>query len=187
VTLLLRLVGVLNAAVWLGAAIFFTFAAAPAVFSRDLSPLGPFWPGIIAQVLLERYFRLHLICGTVALAHLLAEWVYLGRTWQRLSFAVLLGLMVVNLAGGLWLQPKLKALHLIKYGSTEDFKPAQWSDAERSRAAATFSRWHGVSQVLNLVMLGGLVFFFWRVTHPPDDTRFVNPAQFRGMGGGKPG
>src|SRR6266436_1420387 len=77
----LRFVGLLNAAVWFGAAIFFTFAAGPAVFSQDMKDAlrqnNPYFYGAIAQVLISRYFRLQLICGVIALLHLVMESLYL--------------------------------------------------------------------------------------------------------------
>ena len=49
--LVLRFIGVLNAAVWLGAALFFTFAVGPAFFTdevKSMQMLHPFWPGVMA-------------------------------------------------------------------------------------------------------------------------------------------
>src|SRR6266508_2140726 len=65
VMLVLRFIGVLNAAVWLGAAFFFTFAVAPAFFTPEVKEIfhGRFWPGVMAQFVVERYFYLQQICG----------------------------------------------------------------------------------------------------------------------------
>ena len=171
----------MNAAVWLGAAVFFTFAAAPAFFSGEVKTLGlhPFWPGAMAQLVIARFFYLQWICGVIAIAHLLAEWVYLGRPFYRLTFGLLVGLLCIGFAGGLWLQPKLKKLNLIKYSMTDQYKPAAIPAEERIAAVKAFRIWHGVAQVMNLVALGGLILYFWRVTHPTDNLRVLNAAKFR--------
>lgn len=179
--LAIRFIGILNASIWLGGAFFFTFFAAPAFFSGDIKSFGlhPFWPGAMAQLVIAGFFQLQYICSALALAHLFAEWVYLGRTLHRLTLGLLLGLFFVGLAGGLWLQPKMKELHLTKYSMGPDYKPVPMADARRIQAANSFSRWHGVSQIINLATLGCLVIYLWRVTHPSDNLRFVGAPKFR--------
>src|SRR5215467_7623971 len=112
----------MNAAVWFGAAIFFSFGIGAAPFSQEMKTLlgnnSPYFSGAIAQIYIARYFYLHLICGAVALLHLLAEWVYLGRTPPRFALGLLIALIFAGFIGGYWLQPKMKELHRIKYGST---------------------------------------------------------------------
>jgi Domain of unknown function (DUF4149) len=181
VILVIRFIGVLNAAIWLGAAVFVTFAAAPAFFTGEAKYLEtagmhPFYAGAMAEVVLARYFYVQYICGAIALAHLLAEWVYLGRALQRFTLSVLVGLLCLGFAGGLWLQPRLKRLHLTRYSMSESLKPVAIPDAERVQAGRTFRVWHRVSALANLGALGGLVFYFWRVTHPPDNLRFVSTS-----------
>ena len=78
---LLRYVGILTAAIWLGGAIFFSFVAGQIPFSPDmkalLEKLGPtnanfaaYLGGAIAQIGIARYFKFQLICCIIALAHL---------------------------------------------------------------------------------------------------------------------
>lgn len=179
--LVIRFIGILNAAIWLGAAVFFTVAAQRTFFSGEIKSTGlhPFWPGVMAQLFVARYFQLQCLCGLVALAHLLAEWVYLGRALHRFTLGLLLGLFFVGLTGGLWLQPKMKDLHLTKYSMGPDYKPVPMTDARRIQAAKSFGRWHAASQIVNLIALGGLIIYLWRVTHPPDDLRFVGAPKFR--------
>jgi len=70
----------MNAAVWFGAAIFLTFFVAPTVFSPVLKQnLGEVWPGVIASMLLERYFVIQYFCAIIALVHAFTEWIYLGK------------------------------------------------------------------------------------------------------------
>jgi hypothetical protein len=181
VILVIRFVGILNAAVWLGAAVFFTFAAQPAFFSDEIKATGlhPFWPGAIAQLFVAQYFKLQCVCGLVALAHLMAEWVYLGRPLNRFTLGLLVGLFFVGMIGSLWLQPRMKEFHLTKYSMGTDYKPVPMPDARRIQAAKSFSRWHAVSRVVDIVALAGLVVYLWRVTHPPDNLRFVGAPKFR--------
>ena len=172
----LRFVGILNAAVWFGTAIFFTFGAGLAPFSQEMkSLLGPnnypYFSGAIAQILIARYFHFQLACGMVAVLHLLAEWLYLGKYPQKLQVGLLIGLASAALIGGYWLQPKLKALHATKYGLNT--RPEI-----REAAARSFRAWHGVSQVVNLLMVGGLAVYLWRAANPSDPTRFVSAVKF---------
>ena len=174
--LVIRFIGVLNAAIWLGAAVFFTFAAAPAFFSGEVKTLGlhPFWPGAMAQLVLGRFFYVQYICGVIAIAHLLAEWVYLGRALHRFTLGLLMALLLIGFTGGLWLQPKLKRLNLVRYSMSEEYKPVAIPNEQRIEAARSFKLWHGVAQTINLLGLVGLGIYFWRVTHPTDNLRFVS-------------
>jgi hypothetical protein len=175
VILVLRIVGVVNAAVWLGAAVFFTLAVGPAFFSpaAQAVPIHKFYAGALAEVVLGRYFYFQQICGVIAVVHLVAEWFYLGRPVQRLNVALLAILLCTGFAGGLWLQPKLTRLHRVKYGMNEKYQVAPAPPAERQAAAKAFGRWHGVSMAGNLLALACLATYFWRVTHPPDNLRVV--------------
>lgn len=185
----LRFIGVLNAAVWLGASVFFTFGVAPVFFTDEIKHLfnnSGFWPGIIAQMALERFFFLQYLCGSIAIAHLLAEWVYLGRALHRLTLGLLIGLLSVAFLGGFWLTPKLKKFYLTKSGSMvvkvgkfDEYRPAQFSREEMARAQRSFSIWHGVSSSVNLLVLGGLIFYLWRTTRTEDTTRFIGSTKFR--------
>src|SRR6266545_3336522 len=125
--LVLRFIGVLNAAVWLGAAFFFTFAVGPALLSDEAKKVfpgsSPFWPGVMLQFVIGRYFYVQQICGVIALVHLVAEWFYLGRPLQRLNVVILGGLLLFGFVGGFWIQPKLHELHLVTYGMNEQYQP----------------------------------------------------------------
>jgi hypothetical protein len=159
VILFLRFVGLINAAVWLGASIFFTFVAGPAFFSPEMQKLlTQAYAGAAAEIVIQRYFILHYCCGAIALAHIVAEWLLTGRPIDRLTAFIAMCAVVLSLIGGLWLQPQLRSLHRARY----------WGQGpeEREIAARTFRTWHGAAQVANLAMLGGLTVFFWRLTRP---------------------
>lgn len=171
----LRLVGLMNAAVWLGAAIFFTSGAAPALFSEEVKAvLGPnylYLRGAVAQVVVKSYFHLQLVCSVIALLHLLAEWLYMGRPARKFSLVLLMCLFALTLAGGYWLQPKLGKLNEVRYRSTQP--------AEREAAMKSFSTWHAAAQAGNVLMIFGLAVYVWRVANPPDSLRFLNPMHIR--------
>lgn len=162
----LRFIGIANAAVWFGSGIFFTVAVGPAFFSDSmLNLLGRPHAGAAAQVVLERYFLFHQICGGIALVHLLAEWIYMGRPLKRLTLILLCSLLVLGFVGGYGLQPRLQALHRTLYSPTSTVE-------QREDARKKFGLLHGVSQVLNLVVLGGMMVYLWRVTTPGSTYRF---------------
>jgi len=177
VTAFLRYLGILNAAVWLGASVFLIIGL-PAIFSDELKtkigPAGPLVVGWAAQTVLARFFILQYCCGTIGLAHLMLEWVCCGKPlWQR-NLGILALLMGLALAGGLWMQPKLNDLHHLKYyGATQ---PA------RDQADRAFRAWHGVAECGNLVAVGGLLMYLWRVSRSGEHARFgtLNLDKVRG-------
>ena len=166
----LRFIGVANAAVWFGASIFFTFGIGPAIFSNEMkSILGhqafSGYSGRIAIMLVGRYFVVQQICGAIALAHLVAEWLYMGKPLQRLTLWLLVGITVLGLGIGYGLQPKLSKLHRIQYGPGST--PAQIAQAKQS-----FNLWHATSMTLNLIVIGGVAIYLWRVTTPGSVYRY---------------
>ena len=73
----LRFLSLVNAAVWFGSAIFFTFSAGPAFFSAAMKELlgggYAYYSGAVAQIVIERYFALQQACGLIALVLLVLE------------------------------------------------------------------------------------------------------------------
>lgn len=174
VTSVLRFVGILNAAVWCGSSIFLIIGL-PAVFSDDLkTALGQMGVGLAAQAIIGRFFILQYVCGAVGLAHLGLEWFYAGKPILQRNLGILVALIGMALAGGLWIQPKLKELHHTKY-----LGPNQAAKDEADRA---FKAWHGASECGNLVVIGGLLVYLWRTSGPGDQARFGKtfPGKIRG-------
>jgi len=171
----LRFLGLLTVAVWLGGAIFFTLAAGTAAFSPDMKALlttnYPYYSGAIAQIFVARYFRFQTVCGLIAIIHLLAEWLYLGKSPQQMWFSLLIGLVCLGLFGQFVVQPKMKVLHTIKYATNTSPEAKQAADQ-------TFRAWHGATQIANLLVMCGLLAYFWRMANPPESTRFVSTAKF---------
>jgi len=177
VIVLLRLVGVMNAAVWLGAAFFFIVGVAPVVFSPDLKTyMGEVWPGFVAQRLIERLFVLQYFCSIIALVHAFAEWLYLGKPLQRLTMSILTGLFVISFTGGLFVAPRLKLWHEVKYGYA---RGTTSTPAQRAQAVKNFGAVHGIFQTFNVIALCGLAIYVWRVTAPGNGTRFTPANKFR--------
>lgn len=172
VLVVLRAIGVFNAAVWLGAAIFFTFGVAPGIFSDEMKRVfGPYYTGVIGQNLIARYFAVNLICGVIAIVHFFAEIIYTGKPFRRFTVGLLITVLSLGLLGQYVFAPKIKAVHHTKYLGAADDRPA---------AEKQLSRLHAVSSIGNLISLIALVIYTWQVTNPPDYTRFVSAQKFRG-------
>ncbi len=165
----------MNAAIWLGGAVFFTLGAWPAFSSDSMRTLlgvnnFPYFSGAIAGIILKRYFYFHLVCGIVALLHLLAERLYLGRTTSKSSLGLLIGLLTLVVIGGGVMRPRLNQLHLRANGQNVQL-------VVKEAAKRSFKVWFVVAEVTNLLVIGGIMIYVWRVNNPADTTRFVSPFQ----------
>jgi hypothetical protein len=171
VTAFLRLVGILNAATWFGSAVFLTIAL-PAMFSEEMTRrLTAPGVGFAAEAMVARFFEVQICCGAIALAHLAAEWLYAGRPPQRLKVGLAMGLLGVALAGGLWAQPKMQKLHKEKYyGRTVE---------QQTQAARAFAVWHGASETVNMLVIGGLILYLWSVSGPSEHARYSSFGKIR--------
>lgn len=168
----------MNAAVWLGTTIFFTFGAEPAGFSAEMRaalqlPAGDsYFPGAISGVVMSHYYGLMMACAVVALLHFLAEWLYMGRPRRKFSFGLVAALFLLTLIGSRAVQPSL-----VDY-NRKHYRAAQ--PAERESAGKSFRILHVTSIALNVLIIGGLVVYLSRVSSPSDTVRFMRPVQFRG-------
>jgi len=43
-----------------------------------------------------------------------------------------------------------------------------------------FNAWQNAEYMANLFVIAGVAVYLWRVANPPDPTRFVRTAKFRG-------
>jgi hypothetical protein len=177
----LRFVGIVNAAIWFGAGVFFAAAILPGAFSQDMhkvfgvpaeSPYYSYYPGGVALVLFKRFFVLQYICGIIALLHLFAEKLYLGRALPKFGTALVIGIFGLALIGGVWLQPRLENYRQTMYVNA--------STEEKERARHSFGLWHGISQFANLVVIGGLLAHLARVSRPGESDRYTTFTIFRG-------
>ena len=169
----LRWLGLLNAAIWFGGSIFFSFVAGPAFFSEEMTKLltQPY-AGAAAQVVLARYFYLHYVCGAIAIFHLGAEWLYSGKAVPGKLMLALFIVIGLSLLAGLWFQPTLKKLHVLKYKAPQV--------EERQKAEASFKVLHGISQAGNLIVMVGLLYYFVQSARSSNGSRFVPSQKFRG-------
>ncbi len=145
----------------------------PALFSPELKRmLTDVGVGYAAEAIVARFFVLQYWCSAIALAHLYAEYLYFSRSVWRLNLALLIVVISLGLAGGLWAQPRMRVLHFTKYfGGTVEL---------RAQAARSFGIWHGMSEAANLVVVGGLIWYLWRVSTEEDPPRFVSFSKMRG-------
>ena len=168
----------MNAAFWLGAAVFFTVVAGPASASPEMEQLlgaknFPYFSGAFAQIVMARYFIFLGASAVIALLHLLAEWLYMGRPTRKFSMVLVGGLLASVLIGGIWIAPHLKALHARRYAP--NVQPA-----EQLTAARYFHFWQTGFRCVNVAMIAGLVVYVWRLANPSDAPRFISSVKFRG-------
>jgi hypothetical protein len=169
----LRFIGLLNAAVWLGAIVFFTAVVGPTFFTPEVKALVTVpRAGMIAQMVVERYLVLQEWCSGIALVHLLAEWLYFNRLNSKASLWILLFCLAASLLSERTLVPKMKELHLIKYA-------VQTSNEQKQAAARSFTILHATSSVTNLLMLAGVLFYYWRLSNGNQGGKSSAGARFR--------
>lgn len=163
----IRFVGVLNGAVWFGALIFFTVAAGPAFFSAEMASFLPKpHASRAAEVIIGRLFQLQQWCAAIALLHLLVEYLYSGKRAPRFVLVLLVSALVLSALGGHWLLPKMHELLVVKYSATT-------TELEQAAAGSAFGMWHGISWIMNLLMIGMLTYYLWQLTHPTRGVRFT--------------
>jgi hypothetical protein len=177
----LRFIGLVNAAIWFGTALFFTFAVGPVffgdavlnIFGGRQAPYSKAYAGLVAVVVMKRYFIWLQVCGLIAVLQGAAEAAYQGQSWKQFRNFLAVGLLGVSLLGGLWLEPTLEKLQAAKYNQRA-------TPQQRELAGQSFGVWHGISQGVNLLTLAGLLVFFWKTAHPRQrDPLAPNPFQYR--------
>lgn len=173
--------GLVNAALWLGASVFFTLAVGTAFFSeKGLAVFGGpqnaaaarYYAGAMAQVVLERYFLMQQICGAIALVHISISWIYTGRPLHRTIISLVLAAFLIGCLEAHWVQPKLHGLHRTMYGFD------RVTVAQANQARKSFGLWHGFSQILNLVAVISITGYFWRLNRVESGPRFTTQTKF---------
>ena len=197
---LLRFIGLMNAAVWFGAAVFFYLGIGPATFSPEMrhvltDPAYGKYSGILDQLYWERILGFQIWCAVIALVHQLAEWLYMGRRLQRLTLYLVFALLLLGLVDGFWLQPRLHRLHQIAYSyqlTSAGLESHVYPQEERARAVRSLELWQKVgrfgalglspsrfSLTINWFGLLALMYLTWRIANPGDVPRFVPSTKFR--------
>jgi hypothetical protein len=171
----LRCIGLLNAAIWFGAGVFYIVGVGAAISSGDMQKLlesyYPSYSGIVSQIIIARYYKLAIVCAIIAILHLLAEQFYFGRAPQKRWMSLLVGMFAFVLLGNFWLQPKLNHLHTNRYAKNA---PPQVREA----AIDSFKVWHRVSVAGHVLVLVGLGFYLIRVGASGESTRFIGSGKF---------
>src|SRR5262249_4758995 len=121
----------------------------------------------------DRYLVLQCWCGGIAVGHLLLESLYAGKPLDRWVNYLALGLLGLALLSGLWMEPKLKRLHIELYGVRST--PQQRLEAGQSTRA-----WKGVLTISSWVALAGLWIYLWEVTGTSAGVRFAGSGKVRG-------
>ncbi len=171
---LLRCIGLLNAAIWLGGVVFFVWFAEPATASHEMLTLigaknHPYFSVAIGQLLATRMIWLYFICGLVALLHLGAEWLYLGRYPRRFWLGLLAGLLLIGALQGAWWQPRMRELHRLQATRPE----------VREKARQSLVYWRRFVFAARLVSIVGLCGYCWRMANPPPAPFFLSTSKFR--------
>jgi hypothetical protein len=164
----IRFIGVLNAAVWLGAAVFFALAARPAFLSAEmLSFLPRPHASRAAVVMLDRYFVVQQWCAGAALAHLLLEYVQSGRSMGGWILGMLAGLLGVGVAGGHWLAPALHELQRVSFSTLA-------AAAQKAEAAGRLTALNITFEVVNGLVILALLYYLWCLSRPLNAARFAS-------------
>ncbi|MBO11686.1 MAG: hypothetical protein CMJ68_13110 [Planctomycetaceae bacterium] len=146
----LRYLTLLNAGVWLGAAVFmfvvaltiFTAPEMNAVVAAGEGEYQNYLKGLAGQLFFQRFYLLQFVCAGVASLLLFLEWKLGKQEFPKWRFGLLVLLSVLVLAGGLWLRPKLENLFQQKYAAHS----AVGVTMDAGKAAAEHDKWHRVSE-----------------------------------------
>ena len=170
----LRFIGLVNAAIWLGSSVFGAFVVLPGFFSPEMKAViyEPY-NGLAAQVIIHRYFCMQAVCATIAILHLVGEFLYLGRPIDNLVAGALAVIVAIGLFEGVYLEPKLKALFITKYHLRS-------TPAQKEEASKLFGPLHGLSQGMNLIVIAGVCLYFCRVIRPIGGPRSTGFPKFGG-------
>tara|TARA_B100001971_G_scaffold22967_1_gene17927 strand:- start:96 stop:641 length:546 start_codon:yes stop_codon:yes gene_type:complete len=168
----IQLIAALNAAIWLGGAVFFTFIAGPAFFSPDLEPILPKPEnGIAARYLIGKFAAFQIACASIAIISLAIGWRWNANHNQKPHALLLIGIILLIVTGILLLTPKMDTAHHLKYA---DYFGLQATTEKKDAASRTFGQLHGLSQVGNLLVLISLLVNFilcWKTATEPRETK----------------
>ena len=156
----LRFIGLLNAAIWAGASIYFSFILAPTFDGGVLEEKLGFLTKVIQLKLSKTYLTTHQVCAVVAIVHFLSEWLYSAKPLMKRGLYLSIALFTLALSAGQFIQPKMEKTYVVKFHAERD----QSEDAEA--AGRLFRFWNGTFKALNLALLGGVVFHFWLLSKP---------------------
>ncbi len=165
----LRFVGMANAAVWLGAAVFLVLGVEPGVYSTEMlehlkKPFYDYFSLVLDALMRTQFLYFSVVCGAVALLHLMAEWLYLGRRVPRLTLGLVLVIISLVLLNCVWLRSHISALHEARFKA----QPTAVQEIQQS-----FARWKRVSTATDVLTIGCLALYLWRVAREDTPLNFL--------------
>jgi len=167
VTLILRLAGLVTAAVWLGGTALHMFLVSPLFGRADMVVmLGPLHAGEVGFQLEERFQMFQVICASLALVVTLGDWLYTGRPLDPRTVSTLALLLILGSLGRLWLVPKCRDFNLRAYlGPNRQIQRQALTPPQR-QAEHALAVWDGVNVVFHVVALLGTGFYLYRASAP---------------------
>jgi hypothetical protein len=167
----------MNAAVWLGSAVFFVFGVQATASSRHMVELigtnnFPYFSVAIEQIIAGRFLYIYLVCAALAVVHLGAEWLYLGKYPHRLWVGLVASLCLLGAMQAGVVLPSLRKSHQVQFRQ-------RVTTQERESAVKAFRTWQAVGTGLHYAMLLGLGVYLWRIGNPSEPMKFLSARQFR--------
>jgi len=154
----LRFFHLLTFTFWYGSILYFTFVQAPLLFKA--LPRETF--GLVQSKLFPAYYLIGYVCGTLLvilypILHPMKGWGSSDGT----KFTALCLMLVLSLAQGLWIGPKVAQLRVERQAAEQAKDPAKVAALSQE-----FGKAHGISSLLNLlvVLCGGTFLFFFLKT-----------------------
>ena len=142
---LIQFIHFLSLVCWLGAIIFFSFVAAPAIFRK----LDRATAGEVVSVIFPGYYMIGYICGGLAVINL-----FLGATQVSIGKWVALGIMILcTVIARAVINPKATELKAKMKVST--------AGNEKEMLEADFKKYHRFSVQLNVVVLLAGLYLLW--------------------------
>lgn len=141
----LQFIHLLSVVIWIGSIIFFSFVAAPAIFKM----LPRETAGDLVAKIFPQYYKVGSLCGVLAL---LSLWSFSSGSTTETSRLASLGLMtLLSFFSALRIGPSVRRLKA-------DLRAAE-EGPDREEKQKQFSRLHGFSMILNMiVLLVGLIY-----------------------------
>ncbi len=182
----LRFIGLMNAAVWLGAVVVYAALISPAlvsaemlkVFSEARPAMAPAYRGLAVEIVAWKFYWIHFICGGVAAFHLLMEWLFTGKATRTLMLYLAMTMIVLGLANGVLLHYKMKELHRIRYA----YLPPPVTNKQiedKAKAGRMFDSLQAATEVMHWIMVAGLVVYLWKTATPGEQPRFNSTRKFK--------
>ncbi|MDG1892153.1 MAG: hypothetical protein P8L18_12655 [Verrucomicrobiota bacterium] len=170
----LRIIGIVNAALWFGSALFY-IGCVRAEFQSDamLKLLPPPFAEAAMHLILSGYLSLLLICSVIAVLQLWAEQWYTGRPVFRIRISMLLFMVFLAALLKFGIFPAMKNQHLRAY------QPSAIA-ADAKEGMRTYRRLKIGFHCLHLFHIFGALSHVWYVSQSKSGYKLLGMHQFRG-------